>query len=197
VRTRAPFVRGWLVARRRPKKCQEVVVWISIPFDRIRGLDASPGGIPTTTFSFGLEYVLGCLESVARALGHVRAHPGTSLTLLLEGSCRTPFEGQLSLPRDLLRVSHPFKTYLEIFRCPGAFFREARMARYRRMVTAWGAATCSVPARYKETVRRAVLSRETAPYFSRGRWASVRAYKAKALGSSFPTDYLHPCNPLP
>jgi hypothetical protein len=108
VRTRAPFVRGRLVARRRPQKCQEVVVWISIPFDRIRGLDASPGGIPTTTFSFGLEYVLGCLESVARALGHVRAHPGSSLTLLLEGSCRTPFEGQLSLPRDLLRASHPF-----------------------------------------------------------------------------------------
>jgi hypothetical protein len=95
------------VARRRPQRCQEVVVWISIPFDRIRGLDASPGGIPTTTFSFGLEYVLGCLESVARALGHVRAHPGSSLTLLLEGSCRTLFEGQLSLPRDLFRGSGP------------------------------------------------------------------------------------------
>jgi hypothetical protein len=62
-------------------------VWISIPCDRIRGLDASPGGIPMTTSSFGLEYVLGCLESVARALGHVQAHPGSSLTLLLEGSC--------------------------------------------------------------------------------------------------------------
>jgi hypothetical protein len=115
VRARAPFVRGRLVARRRPQRCQEVVVWISIPFDRIRGLGASPGGIPTTTFSFGLEYVLGCLESVARALGHVRAHPGSSLTLLLEGSCRTLFEGQLSLPRDLLRASGPFSTYLGIF----------------------------------------------------------------------------------
>jgi hypothetical protein len=53
------------------------------------------------TSSFGLEYVLGCLESVARALGHVRAHPGSSLTLLLEGSCRTLVEGQLSFPRGL------------------------------------------------------------------------------------------------
>jgi hypothetical protein len=76
-------------------------MWISIPYDRIRGLDASPRGIPMTTSSFGLEYVLGCLESMARALGHVRAHPGSSLTLLLEGSCRTLVEGQLSLPRGL------------------------------------------------------------------------------------------------
>jgi hypothetical protein len=76
-------------------------VWISIPCDRIRGLDASPGGIPMTTSSFGLEYVLGCLESVARALGHVRAHPGSSLTLLLEGSYRTQVEGQLLFPRGL------------------------------------------------------------------------------------------------
>jgi hypothetical protein len=27
-----------------------------------------PGGIPMCTASFSLEYVLGCLESVARAL---------------------------------------------------------------------------------------------------------------------------------
>jgi hypothetical protein len=68
VRAHAPVVRGRLVARRRSQRCQEVVVWISIPFDRIRWLDASPGGIPTWTASFSLEYVLGCLESVARAL---------------------------------------------------------------------------------------------------------------------------------
>jgi hypothetical protein len=89
-------------------------MWISIPSDRIRGLDASPGGIPTTTSSFGLKYVLGCLESVARALGHVRAHPGSSLTLLLEGSCRTLVEGQLSLPRGLYRARGPFPRYLGI-----------------------------------------------------------------------------------
>jgi hypothetical protein len=76
-------------------------VWISIPCDRIRGLDASPYGIPTTTSSFDLEYVMGCLESVARALGHVRAHHGSSLTLLLEGSCRTLVEGQLLFPQGL------------------------------------------------------------------------------------------------
>jgi hypothetical protein len=76
-------------------------VWILIPCDRIRGLDASPRGIPTTTSSFGLEYILGCLKSVARALGHVRAHPGSSLTLLLEGSCRTLVKGQLSFPQGL------------------------------------------------------------------------------------------------
>jgi hypothetical protein len=68
VRARAPFVRGRLVARRCSQKCQEVVVWISIPYDRIRGLGASPEGIPTSTSSFGLEYILGCLESMARAL---------------------------------------------------------------------------------------------------------------------------------
>jgi hypothetical protein len=41
---------------------------MSVPFDGIRGLDASPEGIPTSTSSYSLEYVLGCLESVARAL---------------------------------------------------------------------------------------------------------------------------------
>jgi hypothetical protein len=56
------------VARRHSQKCQGVVVWISIPYDEIRGLGASLEGIPTSTFSFSLEYVLGCLESVARAL---------------------------------------------------------------------------------------------------------------------------------
>jgi hypothetical protein len=78
VRARAPVVRGRLVARRRPQRCKEVVVWISIPCDRIRGLGASPGGIPTWTASFSLEYVLGCLESVARALamyGHTLGRP--------------------------------------------------------------------------------------------------------------------------
>jgi hypothetical protein len=43
-------------------------VWISIPCDRIQGPGVSPEGIPTSTSSFGLEYVLGCLESMARAL---------------------------------------------------------------------------------------------------------------------------------
>jgi hypothetical protein len=56
------------VARRRSQKCQRVVVWISIPYDGIRGLGASLEGIPTSTSFFSLEYVLGCLESVARAL---------------------------------------------------------------------------------------------------------------------------------
>jgi hypothetical protein len=66
------------VARRRSQKCQEVVEWISIPRDRIRGLGASPEWIPTSTSSYGLEYVLGCLESAARALamyGHIPSRP--------------------------------------------------------------------------------------------------------------------------
>jgi hypothetical protein len=66
------------VARRRSQKCQEVVEWISIPCDRIRGLGASLEGIPTSTSSYGLEYVLGCLESTARALamyGHIPSRP--------------------------------------------------------------------------------------------------------------------------
>jgi hypothetical protein len=53
-------------------------MWISIPCDRIQVLDASPRGIPMMTSSFGLEYVLGCLESVARALAICRrtlGHP--------------------------------------------------------------------------------------------------------------------------
>jgi hypothetical protein len=33
--------------------------------------------------------------------GHVQAHPWSSLTLLLEGSCRTLVEGQLSIPQGL------------------------------------------------------------------------------------------------
>jgi hypothetical protein len=72
-------------------------MWISILCDRIRGLGASPEGIPTWTSSFGLEYILGCLKSVARAL----AMYGSSLTLLLEGSYRTLVEGQLSIPQGL------------------------------------------------------------------------------------------------
>jgi hypothetical protein len=53
------------VAQRRSQECQEVVMWILIPCDRIQGLGASLEGIPTSTSSYGLEYVLGCLESVA------------------------------------------------------------------------------------------------------------------------------------
>jgi hypothetical protein len=71
-------VRGRLVARRRSQRCQEVVMWISIPCDRIRGLGASPEEIPMWTASFGLEYVLACLDSVARALamyGRTLGHP--------------------------------------------------------------------------------------------------------------------------
>jgi hypothetical protein len=68
VRVRALVVRGRLVARRCSQKCQAVVVWMSVPCDRIQGLGASPEGIPTSTSSYSLEYILGCLESVARAL---------------------------------------------------------------------------------------------------------------------------------
>jgi hypothetical protein len=54
-------------------------VRMSVPCDRIRGLDASPEGIPASTSSFGLEYVLGCLESVARALAMYGRIPGRPL----------------------------------------------------------------------------------------------------------------------
>jgi hypothetical protein len=53
-------------------------VWMSVPCDGIRGLGASLEGIPTSTSFFGLEYILGCLESVARALamyGHTPSRP--------------------------------------------------------------------------------------------------------------------------
>jgi hypothetical protein len=53
-------------------------VWMSVPYDGIRGLDASLEGIPTSTSSFDLEYVLGCLESEARALamyGRIPSRP--------------------------------------------------------------------------------------------------------------------------
>jgi hypothetical protein len=51
-------------------------MWMSVPCDRIRGLGASPEGIPTSTSSFGLEYILGCLESAARALAMYGRIPG-------------------------------------------------------------------------------------------------------------------------
>jgi hypothetical protein len=54
-------------------------VRMSVPFDRIRGLGASPEGIPASTSSSGLEYVLGCLESVARALAMYERIPGRPL----------------------------------------------------------------------------------------------------------------------
>jgi hypothetical protein len=53
-------------------------MWISIPYDGIRGLGASLEGIPTSTFSYSLEYILGCLKNVARALamyGRIPGHP--------------------------------------------------------------------------------------------------------------------------
>jgi hypothetical protein len=66
------------VARRRSQKMQGVVVWMLVPCDGIRGLGASLEGIPTSTSSFGLEYVLGCLKNVARALamnGRIPSRP--------------------------------------------------------------------------------------------------------------------------
>jgi hypothetical protein len=53
-------------------------VWMSVPYDGIRGLSASPEGIPTSTSSYSLEYVLGCLKSMARALamyGRIPSRP--------------------------------------------------------------------------------------------------------------------------
>jgi hypothetical protein len=53
-------------------------VRMSVPFDGIRGLDASPEGIPASTSSYNLEYILGCLESMVRALamyGRTLGHP--------------------------------------------------------------------------------------------------------------------------
>jgi hypothetical protein len=64
------------VARRHSQECEEVVVWISSPYDGIRGLGASLKGIPTSTSSYGLEYVLGFLESVAQALAMHGRIPG-------------------------------------------------------------------------------------------------------------------------
>jgi hypothetical protein len=39
------------------QKCQRVVIWISTPFGRIQGLDASLQGDSTINLSFSLEYV--------------------------------------------------------------------------------------------------------------------------------------------
>jgi hypothetical protein len=51
-------------------------VWISIPCDGIRGFGASLEGISTSTSPYSLEYLLGCLESVARALAMHGRIPG-------------------------------------------------------------------------------------------------------------------------
>jgi hypothetical protein len=53
-------------------------MWISVPCDRIRGLDAFLRGDSTIDLSSSLEYVWGHLERVARALtlyGHVPSCP--------------------------------------------------------------------------------------------------------------------------
>jgi hypothetical protein len=53
-------------------------MWISIPCDRIQGLDASLRGDSSVDLSFSLEYVRGRLKSVARALalyGRVPSRP--------------------------------------------------------------------------------------------------------------------------
>jgi hypothetical protein len=84
-------------------------VWISAPCDRIQGLDASLRGDSTVDLSSSLEYIWG-----ASSPGLVWACPQLSLTPLLEGSCRTPVEGQLSIPRGLYWAQSPLSIRLEI-----------------------------------------------------------------------------------
>jgi hypothetical protein len=56
------------VARRRPQKMPRSGHVDVGSLRRDPRARFSLEGIPTSTFSLGLEYVLGCLESVARAL---------------------------------------------------------------------------------------------------------------------------------
>jgi hypothetical protein len=67
VDARAPFDKGWLVAQRRAPKVRAGDLPDPDPFDRVRGLDASSGGILLQIVPTGLGNVLGYLGSVAQA----------------------------------------------------------------------------------------------------------------------------------
>jgi hypothetical protein len=63
-------------------------------------------GIPTSTFSFSLEYVLGCLESAARAL----ACMGASLVVpnsVTRGQLSNPGRGPAFDPSRFIAGSEP------------------------------------------------------------------------------------------
>jgi hypothetical protein len=112
-------------------------VWISILCDGIRGLGASLRGDSYVDLLLQPRIRLGVPRERGSSPSHVRAHPWSSLTLSLEGSCRNLVEGQLPLPRDSYQARSPFPRYLGIsvrgsFPCPlagRAFFGgEARLA---------------------------------------------------------------------
>jgi hypothetical protein len=96
---------------------------ISIPCDGIQGLDASLQGDSYVDLLLQPRIRLGVPRERGSSPGHVWAHPWSSLTPSLEGSCRTLVEGQLSLPRDSYRARSPFPGCLGIsirgfFPCP-------------------------------------------------------------------------------
>jgi hypothetical protein len=94
------------VARRRSQECQEVVVWISIPYDGIRGLSASLEGIPTSTSSHNLKYVLGA----SRAWLEPWPCTGASLVVsnsVARGQLSNPGRGPVSVPSRLMPGSEP------------------------------------------------------------------------------------------
>jgi hypothetical protein len=89
-------------------------VWISIPCNGIRGLGASLRGDSYVDLLLQPRIRLGVPREHGSSPSHVRAHPWSSLTLLLEGSYRTLVEGQLPLPRDSYRARSPFSRCLGI-----------------------------------------------------------------------------------
>jgi hypothetical protein len=81
---------------------------ISIPCDEIRGLDASLRGDSYVDLLLQSRIRLGVPRERGSSPGHVWAYPWSSLTPLLEGSCRTLVEGQFPLPRGSYRARSPF-----------------------------------------------------------------------------------------
>jgi hypothetical protein len=92
-------------------------MWISIPCDGTRGLDASLRGDSYVDLLLQPRIRLGVPRERGSSPSHVRVLPWSSLTLSLEGSCRTPVEGQLPLPRYSYRVRSPFPGCLGISVC--------------------------------------------------------------------------------
>jgi hypothetical protein len=88
-------------------------------------------GIPPSTFLLALNTSRAPRES-GSSPGLVWARPQLSLTPLLEGSRRTPVEGQLLIPRGLYRARSPLSIRLGISVCgsPSGLF-EACLFRRR------------------------------------------------------------------
>jgi hypothetical protein len=93
VDARAPFDKGRLVAQRHAPKVPAGDLPDPVPFDRVRGLDASPGGIPLQNCSCWSRKCPRVPREHSPSLGHVSDVPRVIPRSACSGAAVEPFEG--------------------------------------------------------------------------------------------------------